>query len=127
MSTHQGEGTKSTRRAAADLSDAQWHIVTENEANTGVELADTQGIICAGILEFEGDDGDLVTVIEHGPAKVMLGATFERLDYPFKTDNQGRAVPWTAGTAAVGFIKQLGVSGDIVECFVQKHGVSTAS
>ena len=128
MATHQGDNcVRSTRTATADLTDDIWKIVAEAADGTGVNLPTVQGDIAAGILETEGDDGELVTVIEAGPAKVVLGATFARKDYPFMCNTSGQAIPWTTGNHAVGFVRQTGVSGDIVECFVAKHGDSTVS
>ena len=120
-------GFKSTRRTTADLSDDRWKIVAEAADGSGVQLPTVQGDIAAGILETEGDDGELVTVIESGPAKVLLGATFARKDYPFMCNTSGAAIPWTAGNHAIGFVRETGVSGDIVECFVAKHGDTTVS
>lgn len=128
MASHQGEGLKSTRRTTADLSDDDlWKIVAEAADGTGINLPTVQGDIAAGILATEGEDGELVTVIEAGPAKVRLGATFDRKDYPFMTNTSGQAIPWTAGNHAVGFVRETGVANDIVECFVAKHGDSTVS
>lgn len=107
------EGRQDLRafRAAEDLSEKQYHIVTL-DSNGELELADTGGSGGYVLVDDPGE-GEIGSVVTHGQTKVVLGDTVANMAF-VTNDTNGKAVTAQDGDTVIGRVPIGGSSGQIV-------------
>ena len=123
MATEQSRNTR-TFVAGEDLSTAQFKFVTL-EADGQVDLADTAGENCIGVLRTEGEAGQAVAVLVDGPVIVEAGGTVTN-GATVATDATGRAVDATTGDIIMGYAREAGVTNQIIEIELIQGGNASA-
>lgn len=123
MATMQSRDTR-TFVAGEDLSTAQFKFVTL-EADGQVDLADSAGENCIGVLLVEGEADRAVTVALTGPVMVEAGGTVTN-GGAVATDATGRAVDATTGDIIMGYAREAGVTNQIIEIELIQGGNASA-
>ena len=123
MATMQSRDTR-TFVAGEDLSTAQFKFVTL-EADSQVDLADTAGENCVGVLLVEGEAARAVTVVMTGSVMVEAGGTVTA-GGAVATDATGRAVDATTGDIIMGYAREAGVVNQVIEIELIQGGNASA-
>ena len=123
MATMQSRDTR-TFVAGEDLSAAQFKFVTL-EAGNVVDLADSAGENCVGVLLVEGAATRAVTVVMTGSVMVEAGGTVTA-GAAVATDATGRAVDATAGDIIMGYAREAGVAAQVIEIELIQGGNASA-
>lgn len=111
--------------AAADLSTKQYFVVKQTAA-TAVNLTSAATDVPFGVLVNKPTSGQIAEVAVGGFTKVKAGGTIAIND-PLVSDANGKVVAATRAIAGaqplsnvLGYARQAGVDGDIIEMEVQK-------
>ena len=123
MATEQSRNTR-TFVAGEDLSTAQFKFVTL-EADGQVDLADSAGENCIGVLRTGGAAGVAVAVLVDGPVIVEAGGTVTN-GGAVATDATGRAVDATTGDIIMGYAMEAGVVNQKIEIELIQGGNASA-
>ena len=123
MATMQSRNTR-TFVAGEDLSTAQFKFVTL-EADGEVDLADSAGENCVGVLLVEGGATRAVTVVIDGSTIVECGGTVTA-GGAVATDGTGRAVDATSTDIIMGYAREAGVAGQRIEIELIQGGNAAA-
>jgi hypothetical protein len=123
MATMQSRDTR-TFVAGEDLSAAQFKFVTL-EAGNVVDLADSAGENCVGVLLVEGAAARAVTVVMTGSVMVEAGGTVTA-GGAVATDATGRAVDATTGDIIMGYAREAGVTAQVIEIELIQGGNASA-
>ena len=123
MATMQSRDTR-TFVAGEDLSAAQFKFVTL-EADGQVDLADSAGENCVGVLLVEGAAARAVTVVMTGSVMVEAGGTVTA-GGAVATDATGRAVDATTGDIIMGYAREAGVAAQVIEIELIQGGNAEA-
>ena len=123
MATMQSRDTR-TFVAGEDLSAAQFKFVTL-EAGNVVDLADSAGENCVGVLLVEGAAARAVTVVMTGSVMVEAGGTVTA-GAAVATDATGRAVDATTGDIIMGYAREAGVAAQVIEIELIQGGNASA-
>ena len=123
MATMQSRDTR-TFVAGEDLSAAQFKFVTL-ESDGQVDLADSAGENCIGVLLVEGEAARAVTVIMTGSVMVEAGGTVTA-GGAVATDATGRAVDATTGDIIMGYAREAGVANQVIEIELIQGGNASA-
>ena len=123
MATMQSRDTR-TFVAGEDLSTAQFKFVTL-EADGQVDLADSAGENCVGVLLVEGAAARAVTVVMTGSVMVEAGGTVTA-GGAVATDATGRAVDATTGDIIMGYAREAGVVNQVIEIELIQGGNASA-
>ena len=123
MANMQSRDTR-TFVAGEDLSAAQFKFVTL-EADGQVDLADTAGENCIGVLLVEGEAARAVTVVMTGSVMVEAGGTVTN-GGAVATDATGRAVDATTGDIIMGYAREAGVANQVIEIELIQGGNASA-
>lgn len=123
MATMQSRDTR-TFVAGEDLSTAQFKFVTL-EADGQVDLADSAGENCVGVLLVEGEAARAVTVVLTGSVMVEAGGTVTA-GGAVATDATGRAVDATTGDIIMGYAREAGVTNQVIEIELIQGGNASA-
>jgi len=123
MATMQSRDTR-TFVAGEDLSTAQFKFVTL-EADGQVDLADSAGENCVGVLLVEGEAARAVTVVLTGSVMVEAGGTVTN-GGAVATDATGRAVDATTGDIIMGYAREAGVTNQVIEIELIQGGNASA-
>ena len=123
MATMQSRDTR-TFVAGEDLSAAQFKFVTL-ESDGQVDLADSAGENCIGVLLVEGEAARAVTVIMTGSVMVEAGGTVTA-GGAVATDATGRAVDATTGDIIMGYAREAGVVNQVIEIELIQGGNASA-
>ncbi len=123
MATMQSRDTR-TFVAGEDLSTAQFKFVTL-EADGQVDLADSAGENCVGVLRVEGAATRAVTVVMTGSVMVEAGGTVTA-GGAVATDATGRAVDATTSDIIMGYAREAGVVNQVIEIELIQGGNASA-
>ena len=123
MATEQSRNTR-TFVAGEDLSTAQFKFVTL-ESNNEVNLADSAGENCIGVLRTDGAAGVAVAVLVEGPVIVECGGTVTA-GGAVATDATGRAVDATTGDIIMGYAREAGVVNQKIQIELIQGGNASA-
>lgn len=123
MATMQSRDNR-TFVAGEDLSAAQFKFVTL-EADGQVDLADSAGENCIGVLVVEGEAARAVTVALTGSVNVEAGGTVTN-GGAVATDATGRAVDATTGDIIMGYAREAGVVNQVIEIELIQGGNASA-
>ncbi len=123
MANMQSRDTR-TFVAGEDLSAAQFKFVTL-EADGQVDLADSAGENCIGVLLVEGEAARAVTVVMTGSVMVEAGGTVTN-GGAVATDATGRAVDATTGDIIMGYAREAGVANQVIEIELIQGGNASA-
>jgi len=123
MATMQSRDTR-TFVAGEDLSTAQFKFVTL-EADGQVDLADSAGENCVGVLLVEGEAARAVTVVLTGSVMVEAGGTVTA-GGAVATDATGRAVDATTSDIIMGYAREAGVVNQVIEIELIQGGNASA-
>lgn len=123
MATMQSRDTR-TFVAGEDLSTAQFKFVTL-EADGQVDLADSAGENCLGVLLVEGEAARAVTVVMTGSVMVEAGGTVTN-GGAVATDATGRAVDATTSDIIMGYAREAGVVNQVIEMELIQGGNASA-
>ena len=123
MATMQSRDTR-TFVAGEDLSTAQFKFVTL-EADGQVDLADSAGENCLGVLLVEGEAARAVTVVMTGSVMVEAGGTVTN-GGAVATDATGRAVDATTSDIIMGYAREAGVAAQVIEIELIQGGNAEA-
>ena len=123
MATMQSRDTR-TFVAGEDLSAAQFKFVTL-EADGQVDLADSAGENCLGVLLVEGAAARAVTVVMTGSVMVEAGGTVTA-GGAVAVDATGRAVDATTGDIIMGYAREAGVAAQVIEIELIQGGNASA-
>jgi hypothetical protein len=123
MATMQSRDTR-TFVAGEDLSAAQFKFVTL-EAGNVVDLADSAGENCVGVLLVEGAAARAVTVVMTGSVMVEAGGTVTA-GGAVATDATGRAVDATTSDIIMGYAREAGVVNQVIEIELIQGGNASA-
>ena len=109
--------------AGADLSAAQFKFVKISGAN--VILAATAGEQCIGVCIVGGASGAAVTVTRGGSVMVTAGATITA-GAAVSTDAAGLAKAAAPGNLIMGYAREAGVNGQVIEIELISGGNASA-
>ena len=123
MATMQSRDTR-TFVAGEDLSTAQFKFVTL-EAGGKVELADSAGENCLGVLLVDGAADRAVTVVMTSSVMVQAGGTVTA-GGAVATDATGRAVDATTSDIIMGYAREAGVVNQVIEIELIQGGNASA-
>jgi hypothetical protein len=123
MATMQSRDTR-TFVAGEDLSTAQFKFVTL-ESDGQVDLADSAGENCLGVLLVEGEAARAVTVVMTGSVMVEAGGTVTN-GGAVATDATGRAVDATTSDIIMGYAREAGVVNQVIEIELIQGGNASA-
>jgi len=123
MAVMQSRDTR-TFVAGEDLSAAQFKFVTL-ESDGQVDLADSAGENCIGVLIVEGEADRAVTVVMTGSVMVEAGGTVTN-GGAVATDATGRAVDATTGDIIMGYAREAGVANQVIEIELIQGGNASA-
>jgi len=123
MATMQSRDTL-TFVSGEDLSTAQFKFVTL-EADGKVDLADSAGENCIGVLTVAEENNRAVTVTVSGSVIVEAGGTVTN-GGAVATDATGRAVDATSGDIIMGYAREAGVVNQKIEIFLIQGGNASA-
>ena len=112
MAVMQSRDTR-TEIAGVDLSAAQFKFVTL-EADGQVDLANAAGEQCYGVCIVGATAGRAVTVVRTGSVMVEAGGTIAAGD-PIQCNTDGTALTALTGDVVMGYAKEAGVDGQIIE------------
>ena len=107
-----------------DLSTAQFKFVTL-EADGKVDLADSAGENCIGVLTVAEENNRAVTVTMSGSVIVEAGGTVTN-GGAVATDATGRAVDATSTDIIMGYALEAGVVNQKIEIFLIQGGNASA-
>jgi hypothetical protein len=107
-----------------DLSTAQFKFVTL-EADGKVDLADSAGENCIGVLTVAEENNRAVTVTMSGSVIVEAGGTVTN-GGAVATDATGRAVDATSTDIIMGYAREAGVVNQKIEIFLIQGGNASA-
>lgn len=113
-----------TRVSGEDLSTAQFKFVTL-EADGKVDLADSAGENCLGVLTVAEENNRAVTVTMSGSVIVEAGGTVTN-GGAVATDATGRAVDATSTDIIMGYALEAGVVNQRIEIFLIQGGNASA-
>ena len=123
MATMQSRDTR-TFVSGEDLSNAQFKFVTL-ESDGKVDLADSAGENCIGVLIVQEENNRAVTVVMTGSTIVEAGGTVTN-GGAVATDATGRAVDATTGDIIMGYAREAGVVGQRIEIELIQGGNASA-
>ena len=123
MATMQSRDNR-TFIAGEDLSTAQFKFVTL-ESDGKVDLADSAGENCIGVLLVQGEEDRAVTVTVSGTVIVEAGGTVTN-GGAVSTDATGRAVDSTAGDIIMGYAREAGVVNQKIQIELIQGGNASA-
>lgn len=123
MATMQSRDTL-TFVSGEDLSTAQFKFVTL-EADGKVDLADSAGENCIGVLTVAEENNRAVTVTMSGSVIVEAGGTVTN-GGAVATDATGRAVDATSTDIIMGYAREAGVVNQKIEIFLIQGGNASA-
>jgi hypothetical protein len=109
--------------AGADLSAAQFKFVKISGAN--VVVAGTAGEQCIGVCIVGGASGAAVTVTRGGSVMVTAGATISA-GAAVSTDAAGLAKAAATGNIIMGYAREAGVNGQVIEIELISGGNASA-
>ena len=112
-----------TYTAGADLSAAQFKFVKISGAN--VVVAGTAGEQCIGVCIVGGASGAAVTVTRGGSVMVTAGATISA-GAAVSTDAAGLAKAAATGNIIMGYAREAGVNGQVIEIELISGGNASA-
>jgi len=99
--------------AGEDLSSAQFKFVTL-ESDGQVDLADAAGENAMGVCLVGGTAGNAVTVCVSGSVMITAGGTVAA-GASLQTDASGDAITAASGDVVLGYAREAGVDGQIIE------------
>jgi len=99
--------------AGEDLSAAQFKFVTL-ESDGQVDLADAAGENAMGVCLVGGTAGNTVTVCVSGSVMITAGGTVAA-GASLQTDASGDAITAASGDVVLGYAREAGVDGQIIE------------
>jgi|TARA_R110002020_G_scaffold122066_6_gene277317 hypothetical protein len=99
--------------AGEDLSAAQFKFVTL-ESDGQVDLADAAGENAMGVCLVGGTAGNAVTVCVSGSVMITAGGTVAA-GASLQTDASGDAITAASGDVVLGYAREAGVDGQIIE------------
>lgn len=99
--------------AGEDLSAAQFKFVTL-ESDGQVDLADAAGENAMGVCLVGGTAGNAVTVCVSGSVMITAGGTIAA-GASLQTDASGDAITAASGDVVLGYAREAGVDGQIIE------------
>ena len=99
--------------AGEDLSSAQFKFVTL-ESDGQVDLADSAGENAIGVFIVGGTAGNAVTVTVSGSVMVTAGGSIAA-GAAVQTDAAGDALTAATGDVILGYAREAGVDGQIIE------------
>ena len=111
MAVMQSRDTR-TYVAGEDLSTAQFKFVTL-ESDGQIDLADSAGENCIGVLLNDPTSGNAATVVMSGKTLVKAGGTIAA-GASVATDASGLAVTATTGNIVMGYATEAAVSGQTI-------------
>ena len=123
MAVMQSRDTR-TFVAGEDLSTAQFKFVTL-ESDGQVDLGDSAGENCIGVLIVEGEADRAVTVVMTGSVMVEAGGTVTN-GGAVATDATGRAVDATTGDNNMGYAREAGDANQVIEIELIQGGNASA-
>ena len=123
MATMQSRDTR-TFVSGEDLSNAQFKFVTL-ESDGKVDLADSAGENCIGVLIVQEENNRAVTVVMSGSVIVEAGGTVTN-GGAVATDATGRAVDATTGDIIMGYAREAGVVNQKIEIELIQGGNASA-
>lgn len=123
MATMQSRDNR-TFIAGEDLSTAQFKFVTL-ESDGKVDLADSAGENCIGVLLVQGEENRAVTVTVSGTVIVEAGGTVTN-GGNVATDATGRAVDATTGDIIMGYAREAGVVNQKIQIELIQGGNASA-
>ena len=109
--------------AGADLSAAQFKFVKISGAN--VVVASVAGEQCIGICLVGGASGAAVTVVRSGSVMVTAGANITA-GAAVSTDAAGLAKAAATGNIIMGYAREAGVNGQVIEIELISGGNASA-
>jgi uncharacterized protein YjlB len=112
-----------TYTAGADLSAAQFKFVKISGAN--VVVASSAGEQCIGVCIVGGASGAAVTVTRGGSVMVTAGATISA-GAAVSTDASGLAKAAATGNIIMGYAREAGVNGQVIEIELISGGNASA-
>lgn len=110
--------------AGADLSSAQFKFVTL-ESTGSVILANSAGENCFGVCLVGAASGNAATVCVEGSVMVQAGGTIAAGD-KVTTTAAGKAATATTGNIVLGYAREAGVDGQIIEIELIQGGNAAA-
>ena len=110
--------------AGVDLSSAQFKFVTL-ESDGFVDLANGAGEQAYGVCIVGGAVGAAVTVVRTGSVNVIAGGTIAA-GAAVATDASGTAATAATGNIIMGYAKEAGVAGQIIEIELITGGNASA-
>ena len=123
MAVMQSRDTR-TFIAGEDLSSAQFKFVTL-ESDGEVDLADSAGENCVGVLINDPAAAEAATVVMSGKVMVTAGDTIAAGD-AVATDAAGDAVTASTGNIVMGYATEAGVDGQIIAIELIQGGNASA-
>lgn len=112
MAVMQSRDTR-TEIAGVDLSAAQFKFVTL-ESDGFVDLANSAGELCYGVVTVGASTGRAVTVVRSGSVMVEAGGTIAA-GAAVSTNASGEAIAATTGHIIMGYAKEAAVDGQLIE------------
>lgn len=110
--------------AGADLSSAQFKFVTL-ESTGSVILANSAGENCLGVCLVGAASGNAATICVAGSVMVQAGGTIAAGD-KVTTTAAGKAATATTGNIVLGYAREAGVDGQIIEIELIQGGNAAA-
>ena len=110
--------------AGEDLSSAQFKFVTL-ESDGEVDLADSAGENCVGVLINDPAAAEAATVVMSGKVMVTAGDTIAA-GAAVATDDSGDAVTASTGNIVMGYATEAGVDGQIIAIELIQGGNASA-
>ena len=110
--------------AGEDLSSAQFKFVTL-ESDGQVDLADSAGENCIGVLINDPAAAEAATVVMSGKVMVTAGGTIAA-GAAVATDASGDAVTASTGNIVMGYATEAGVDGQIIAIELIQGGNAAA-
>ena len=98
--------------AGEDLSSSQFKFVTL-ESDGQVDLADSAGERCFGVLENDPASGGEATVVVSGQTRITCGGTVAA-GAQLQTDASGDAITAASGDVSMGYAMEAGVDGQVI-------------
>lgn len=99
--------------AGEDLSAKQFYFVKLMSDGT-VDLADTAGENCHGIVTNKPTAGREATVVVSGKTQVVAGATMATIGTKVQTDANGKAIAAATGDVVMGYTLEAAVDTQVI-------------
>jgi len=110
--------------AGEDLSSSQFKFVTL-ESDGQIDLADSAGENCMGVVVNDPTSGSEATVVVGGKTVVTAGGTIAA-GASVATDASGDAVTASTGNIVMGYALEAGVDGQVIAIEVIQGGNAAA-